>query len=190
MIFLKKTKFNSLGEALKNPVNCRVLTLRFIEENLKFHGQSFEKLENLKELFIQGDLNIWNDDEFGLPNEIGNLTKIEKLELLNLPIIDFPQWILNLKRLKHLMIRGTELQIIPNSIGQLSELTTLRIENCPLKELPKNLKELKKLKILGLSDTMLTEINKDYLPTNLKEINLAGTVLYNISDELMGRHLK
>lgn len=180
MRFTVKTKFDSLLEALKTPSDCRVLNLLFIKENLKHQGQSFKKLENLEELFIQGDPNIYTDNEFELPDEIGQLTKIKKLILLNLPIKDFPYWILNLKRLTYLMIRGTDIDIIPSSINQLSELTTLRIENCPLKVLPTELKEMKKLMELGLSDTTLIKIDKENLPASLKKIDLVGTPLYDL----------
>lgn len=190
MRFTTRTKFDSLIEALSAPTDCRVLNLLFIKENLKHLGQSFKKLENLEELFIQGDISIWSDNEFELPDEIGQLKKIEKLTLLNLPIKDFPHWTLNLKRLKYLMIRGTDINILPSSINQLSELTTLRIENCPLTALPTELKEMKKLKELGLSDTMLTKIDKENLPTSLKKINLAGTQLFDAVIELSGGQIK
>jgi len=153
-------------------------------------GQAFRKLENLRELSIQGDVSIFSDEEFDLPEEIGQLTKIEKLTLLNLPIKDFPHWTLNLKRLKYLMIRGTDLQILPSSIKQLSELTTLRIENCPLTALPTDLKEMKKLKNLGLSDTKLTIVNNETLPASLRKINLTGTQLFDVDIKIADRHLK
>ncbi len=190
MKFTIRTKFDSLIEALRVPADCRVLNLLFIKENLKHLGQSFKKLENLEELFIQGDITICSDNKFQLPDEIGQLKKLEKLTLLNLPIKDFPHWTLNLKRLKYLMIRGTDIDILPSSINQLSELTTLRIENCPLTVLPTELKEMKKLKELGLSDTMLTKIDKKYLPTSLKKINLAGTQLFDAVIELADRQIK
>jgi Leucine-rich repeat (LRR) protein len=190
MKFTTRTKFDSLIEALKSPTDCRTLNLLFVKENLKHLGQSFRKLENLRELFIQGDVGVFYDEEFDLPEEIGQLTKIEKLTLLNLPIKDFPRWTLNLKRLKYLMIRGTDLQILPGSIKQLSELTTLRIENCPLTALPTDLKEMNKLKNLGLSDTKLTIINQETLPTSLRKINLAGTQLFDTDIKITGRHLK
>ena len=190
MRFTTRTKFNSLIEALRAPTDCRVLNLLFIKENLKHLGQSFKKLENLEELFIQGDISICSDNEFELPDEIGQLKKLEKLTLLNLPIKDFPHWTLNLKRLKYLMIRGTDISILPSSINQLSELTTLRIENCPLTTLPTELKEMKKLNELGLSDTMLTKIDKEDLPTSLKKINLAGTQLFDTVSELSDGRIK
>jgi len=179
MGFFTKTKFDSLTEALKSPGDCKILNMLFIKENLKYSGQAFKKLENLRELWIQGDVSIFHDEEFGLPEEIGQLTKLEKLTILNLPVKEFPVWTLNLNRLKHLMIRGTDLEILPGSITQLSKLKTLRIENCPLTTLPPELKEMKKLKTLGLCDTKLIKLDTENLPTSLRKIDLAGTQLYS-----------
>lgn len=189
MRIFARTKFDSLVEATKAPADCKSLHL-LVKENLKYAGQFFIKLENLRELFIRGDVSVYHDDTFELPEEIGQLKKIEKLTLLNLPVKDFPQWILYLKRLKYLMIRGTDVQILPGSVKLLSELKTLRIENCPLTALPPDLKEMGKLRNLGLSDTKLTTINQETLPPSLRIINLEGTRLFGTEIKINGRVLK
>jgi hypothetical protein len=49
---------------------------------------------------------------------------------------------------------------------------------------------MKKLKKLGLSDTMMTKIDKKDLPTSLKKINLAGTQLFDAVIELADGQIK
>ena len=61
MKWFAKSEFDSLDEAVKSPNNCRTLTLFFIKDNLKDLGPSFLKLENLKNLSIQGDPSIYYD---------------------------------------------------------------------------------------------------------------------------------
>jgi Leucine-rich repeat (LRR) protein len=157
---------------------------------LKLAGNSFLKLTNLSELFIQGHTSIFYDKEFVLPEEIGNLTGLKKLSLLNLPIAEFPIWITNLKDLEYLMIRGTDLVMLPGSIRQLTKLKTLRIENCPLATLPIELSELTRLKQLGLSDTKVTALDKYSLPHSLRRISLAGTSLFSSNLTSIGTKLR
>jgi len=184
MRWVIKTKFTSLDEAVKSPNRCRTLNLLFIKKTFKDSGSSLVKLRNLRELHIQGDPSIYDDYEFSLPSEIGELTELRKLTLLNLPITIWPGWIWKLKKLEYLMIRGTDINVIPSEISQLSLLTTLRIENCPLTNLPPELARLRKLKNLGLSDSKLTMIEKSSLPSGLRKINLPGTALFSSIDKV------
>jgi Leucine-rich repeat (LRR) protein len=166
-----KTKFNSLDEAVKSPTWCRTLDLMFIKKSFKDSGLSLAKLKNLRKLHIQGDVSIYDDYEFSLPSEIGTLTKLTMLSLLNLPIKIFPDWIFDLVKLEYLMVRGTDIDVIPGEIFRLKQLQTLRVENCPLATIPPGLIELKKLKYLGVVDTKITTIDEKILPPKLRRIS-------------------
>lgn len=168
-----KTKFHSLSEAIKNPTWCRTLNLIFIKKDFKDSGLLLAKLKNIRKLYIQGDPSIYHDYEFSLPPEIGTLTKLTTLSLLNLPIQEFPDWVFNLTKLEYLMIRGTDVETIPGKISYLHKLKTLRVENCPLPALPPELIELRKLKELGLSDTAVTMVDKKILPPKLRRVYLS-----------------
>lgn len=178
MYFFKKTKFSSLSDAIQNPKNCKKLSLRFIEYNLKDKGVVFSQFINLKTLKIQADPVIFNLTDFELPKEIAGLRKLKKIELLNLPFKTFPEWITGIKSLKYLMIRGNDIDSIPNSISQLDNLKTLRVENCRLNKLPATLNQMQNLRILGLSDTDLTDLSPHLFPEKLKEISLSGRQKY------------
>ncbi|MFC0780745.1 leucine-rich repeat domain-containing protein [Flavobacterium sp. HJSW_4] len=182
MNIFRKTKFSSLIEASKNPKNCKKLTLRFYDENLKNKGEIFSEFINLEVLEMQADPSIYHLDDFEFPAEIGNLKKLKKVWFLNFPLKTFPEWISKLKSLQYLMVRGNDIEIIPDSISQLEKLKTLRIENCPLSKIPKTLHQMQNLQVLGLSDTKLTDLNPNLFPKHLKEINFSGTGIYNKED--------
>ncbi|WP_415328827.1 leucine-rich repeat domain-containing protein [Chryseobacterium sp. MMS23-Vi53] len=182
MYFFKKTKFSSLNEAIQNPKNCKKLSLRFIEYNLKDKGAIFSQFINLNVLEIQADPSIYDLDDFELPKEIAGLKKLNKIWLLNLPFKTFPEWITNIKSLKYLMIRGNDIDSIPDSICQLDNLKTLRVENCKLNKLPSTLNQMQSLKSLGLSDTDLTDLNPNLFPKNLEELNLSGSRKFEDDD--------
>ncbi len=178
MHFLKKTKFSSIKEALQKPHDCKNLSLFWIKENFKDKGDIFSKFINLEELKMQGDPTIYDINDFELPKEIANLPKLKNISLLNLPFEIFPEWIMSIKSLQYLMIRGSSIDSIPDSILQLDKLKTLRIENCDLNKLPKKFNQMENLKILGLRDTKLTDLSSELFPKNLKEINFSGTKKY------------
>ncbi|RZK11657.1 MAG: leucine-rich repeat domain-containing protein, partial [Flavobacterium sp.] len=153
MHFFKKTKFKSLEECNSDPKNCRELRLMFVNKNLNNFGDIFSNLENLKILEIHADPAIYSLADFELPAEIGNLRKLERLSLVNLPFQMFPEWITNIKSLRYLMVRGNDIKTIPESINQLENLSYLGIENCNLYTLPKTLSLMTNLRHLGLCDT-------------------------------------
>lgn len=182
MYIFRKTKFSSLEKALKRPKNCKKLTLICYDQNLKDKGEIFSQFVNLEILELQADPSIYYLDDFEIPAEIGNLKKLKKISVLNFPVKTFPEWILEIKSLQYLMLRGTDITEIPDSIFRLEKLKTLRIENCKLSKTPKTLSQMKNLKILGLSDTVLTDFSPSLFPPNLKEISFSGAGIYKKED--------
>jgi hypothetical protein len=189
-MWMIKSQFDSLNDAIKNPGRCKALKLLFIKKDLGDSGPNLAMLKNLRELFIQADPSIYDNYEFEVPPEIGELTELKKLSLLNVPFKNWPTWVFKLKHLEYLMIRGTEIDSIPCNISRLTELKTLRVENCEVTKLPSELRDLRKLKNLGLSDTKLSSIDKNDLPLGLRKINLAGTKLFASVNEIVDRRLK
>jgi hypothetical protein len=112
-MFIHKSTFNSLEETTRNPGRCKKLNLLFVKMDFADAGPRLLALKNLRELFIQGDHSIFDNDEFTVPPEIGELTKLRRLSLLNVPLRTWPTWILKLRVLEYLMIRGTDIDSIP-----------------------------------------------------------------------------
>jgi hypothetical protein len=189
-MWMIKSKYDSLDDAVKNPGRCKTLNLLFVKKELGDYGSRLALLTNLRELFIQADPSIYDNYEFTVPPEIGELTELKKLSFLNVPFRTWPTWVFKLRYLEYLMIRGNEINFIPRDISSLTELKTLRVENCELTMLPPELRDLRKLENLGLSDTKLTSIDKGDLPLGLRKINLAGTKFFHSVDEIVNRRLK
>lgn len=150
----------------------KVKRLNLISETEINHLNSFAdqlyKFKKLKELFIHTEINYSKD----LPKEIGDLKTLRKLRILNYPFKEFPLWVLKLKNLEELLIRGNELEKFPEEIRKLSKLKTLRIENCELKEVPNGIFNLKNLEYLSFQGTKLENVDVRKLPENLKTLNL------------------
>jgi Leucine-rich repeat (LRR) protein len=154
----------------------KVLSIVLPDFDLCEYGEDFLKFKKLKELILQSDVLQPNL----LPDDFGKLQTIESLYILNFNYKEFPEWIFNLKNIRHLMLRGNDIEKIPDDITKLKKLEKLRIENCALKELPISFSELRNLKQLLLSDNSnLTTLNADTLPNKLKVLNLAASGISN-----------
>jgi hypothetical protein len=182
MRLFRQHKFSDLKSALIHSEDCEILNLMFIDFNPKDLGFDFLRLKNLKELYIQAHPSIYELQDFDLPIEIGQLSNLKVLSLLNLPLKTFPIWATKLHKLEYLMVRGTDLTTIPSSVSELKNLKTLRIENCPLNKLPIALRQMDKLRHLGFCDTRLTYLGEELFPTNLKTLDFSGTSCYDIRD--------
>lgn len=170
----KPRLFTALPAALVAPASCRRLHL-LVGDSLEQAGSQFLQLSRLQELYIQGDNSKLSSGAlFGLPAEIGQLHTLQKLSFLNLPI-DFPEWIVNLKNLRYLMVRGTDLTNIPPWISELKQLHTLLIEVCDITTLPDTMRHMNHLQGLGLCDTHLLYVTPEQLPQRLKWLHFAGS---------------
>ncbi|KAK3435892.1 hypothetical protein EUGRSUZ_C00330 [Eucalyptus grandis] len=92
-----------------------------------------------------------------LPEQLGELEKLEEFVVCHTPIEEFPACIGSLKKLKRLSTTGwgdragLSMVRIPSSIGKLGELLELNLSYTSIKELPESIGELNKLKILKIS---------------------------------------
>jgi Leucine-rich repeat (LRR) protein len=159
-------KFDDVERALLHPE--KVKSLRVVHyPSLIEKAQDFTKFSNLKELYVHSDV---TSSGF-IPEQIGSLVTLKKLELLNVPFTVFPEWIFRLKNLEYLMLRGHEITNIPNGIAELKKLKVLRLENCALEILPNDLGQLKNLKELSVVDTSV-EIEMVVFPQSLKKLRV------------------
>jgi len=163
--YVRPKMYESLEDAVKNRQFCKRLWLLYPNSDLKPYGNQFLKLIKLKSLNIQCSIEF-DASSFSLPEEIGQLTQLEKLVLLNVPLSRFPDWIRKLINLQYLVVRGNDITQIPPFIENLTKLKILGVENCDLSSLPKELRKLERLTELWLSDTKIPYFPINYLPLN------------------------
>lgn len=173
--FPKENVFNSFAKALRSPEKVRCLDPNFEGDdlNMKHLPPGLGNLVNL-EVFSFGCLEQLEE----LPEEIGNLRKLEELivdngngcsmnirlprsigKLENLRVLRLygaidtpalPDTIGNLRKLEVLDIARNGLKIVPPQIARLSNLKTLRLEYNDLRRLPDFVGDFKNLKELSL----------------------------------------
>ncbi|MHA2394700.1 MAG: leucine-rich repeat domain-containing protein [Promethearchaeota archaeon] len=122
---------------------------------------------NIKEVVLEGIFNIRIPFQIGfltsleeltiysehtiieLPDTIGDLINLKKLDLLNCDVKNIPQAITKLKSLRSLSL-PYYISSIPDWIGTLTNLEELKISVHDIKEIPTFIKYLKNLKILKI----------------------------------------
>ena len=162
----------SMG-SLTNLKTIRLQTHHFPEEicdfsNLEYlsvHGNCIEELptsigslKNLKELTTQisgyeGSMASENI----VPNEIGDLTSLETLNLGYSNIASLPRSIGNLKNLKTLYLHFSEITTLPDEIGCLTNLKDVDLRCHTLSTLPPTILNLKNLEHFHIIDESLLE---------------------------------
>ena len=125
--------------------------------------------------------NLFADDSqksTQIPDEVFELTHLEKLDLSNNQLTNFPDSLTNLSNLTELNLRRNQLTNLPESLGNLSNLTILDLKENRLDRLPNSLGNLSKLQKLYLNTNRLF-----ILPDSLGRIfNLV--VLYLSNNQL------
>lgn len=157
-------EYNDINRAVRFSKSVKKLNV-LLPENLNNYSAEFSKFVNLQSLDIHAKLNHVPY----LPEQIGSLSMLKRLSILNVPFIEYPLWIFGLKNLEYLMVRGHEIKYIPLGVAALSKLKVLRLENCDLVKLPEDLRDLKKLEELSVVDTNIT-ISPEVLPIGLKRL--------------------
>ena len=110
-----------------------------------------------------------------LPESIGQLTKLRKLDLSHVyskkeeknQLTVLPPSLGQLTQLTELDLSSNQLTTLPDSLGQLSQLTNLNLSNNGLTALPDSLGQLTQLTSLNLSKNQLTS-----LPPSLGQLTL------------------
>jgi len=87
-----------------------------------------------------------------LPESIGKLSSLQKLDLEGNKLTTLPKSISKLTSLQELKLWDNQLSTLPESIGQLSSLKLLRLESNQLTTLPESFSQLKSLENISLSN--------------------------------------
>jgi Leucine-rich repeat (LRR) protein len=164
--------FQDLVQALQHPEIVTVLSLQEYAPECKHLPSQIGTLINLKELYISCLENIED-----LPQEIGNLTKLEKLVIDNgngcQMNVSIPESIGNLKKLKVLRLYGaldarefssrsntsrSQIKRLPESMKYLTNLEELDLGRNGMKTVPPQIAFLHNLKKLVLDANEIHEI--------------------------------
>jgi len=135
------------------------------------------KYSSLKELIIKGNKKIDS-----IPDELGQLTKLEKLVLSGCSIVN-SKALSNLKNLKYLDLSLSLNGVVPEEIGQLEKLESLYLWSNRLTNLPESLFNLKNLQTLDLSNNELTSQSSNINNlNNLQNLDLENCGLKEIPE--------
>jgi len=120
-----------------------------------------------------------------LPENIGMLKNLRRLNLKDTGISILPESIGKLTSLEVLNLRGTRVSYLPESIGNLHNLKMLDIINTEIKTLPDSIGRAKSLEILHLSETKLIELPDTIGNLNaLRVLNLRGSRIDSLPETI------
>jgi len=93
-----------------------------------------------------------------LPESLGQLTQLQKLELSNNQLTALPEWMGQLTQLQKLGLSHNQLTTLPDWLGQFTKLQQLELSRNRLAALPESLGQLTNLRELALSDNQLSRL--------------------------------
>lgn len=165
---------DSLAEIVKNYIIFNTLELKFnrIDFNLR-NGLLIElDLSNVSSHISRS--NILKS----LPNFIGELTHLKKLDLKINRLSTLPESICSLSSLKFIDLSYNKIKYLPKSIGSLKSLKTLYLRYNDLKSIPNSISSLNNLRILDLRVNKLTNLNDSISQlSSLEILDLHGNQL-------------
>lgn len=114
-----------------------------------------------------------------IPPEIGKLSELFSIEIMNQPITILPDEIGNLTQVTILTITDCkELSSLPDSIGNLVNLTSLDLSGSGITHLPESIGNLVNLTYLDISNTKITQLPESIRNlTRLETFKRAGLSL-------------
>ncbi|MEM7530934.1 MAG: leucine-rich repeat domain-containing protein [Chloroflexota bacterium] len=116
-----------------------------------------------------------------IPDELGELTSLEKLSLSDVGLTNLPSSIISLTSLVELDLSYNELTTLPDAFGNLDSLAELSLESNQLITMPQQLNDLDNLRILSIRDN---KFNVELTWDLLKSLDLSEPYLSAIPDEI------
>lgn len=110
-----------------------------------------------------------------IPESIGNLIRLQVLNITENKLTTLPTSIGNLSQLRQLILGPNQLTELPSTIGGLSRLQELHINNCNLTDLPPSFSDLKSLQVLDIGNNNFTEVPESLqgVAGNLISLNMS-----------------
>ncbi|MEM7530933.1 MAG: leucine-rich repeat domain-containing protein, partial [Chloroflexota bacterium] len=132
-------------------------------------------------------IDLWlNDNQLAtIPATLGELSRLEQLQLYNNQLTVLPVGLGSLSELKTLSVSGNALSSLPSDLGQLPKLTTLWLSNNQLEWLPTELGDLAQLDKLSVySNQLVTVPNSIGNLTTLTTLDFERNQLTELPAEL------
>mgnify|MGYP001796531302 CR=1 FL=1 len=149
----RKDKNSYLYTVLQEDEGERVVTLFLVDDSkkpLRKLPQEIGQLTHLEKLLCAGNqLTV-------LPKEIGQLKKLKNLDCSNNQLTRIPKEIGQLVSLKKLNYAKNRLTALPTAIGKLRKLKKFNCSDNRLVVLPQQIRQLKRLEKLNCSNNRLT----------------------------------
>jgi len=154
-------------------------TTKWGEKSLKHHAGYVIENGQIVELSLFGfRLPI-------LPEEIGELTQLRKLNLSNNNLNSLTESFTNLKSLQIIDLSWNQFTILPEFIGELNSLIKIDLQYNRLSSLPDSIGNLRLLKVLNLTDNPLKELPESIGQLmNLEEISLENCHLHYLPNSI------
>ena len=148
-------------------------------KNLPELPDSIGRLTNLEKLNLSGN------QLRSLPDSIGNLTNLKELDLLHNRLDSLPDSMGNLVNLQFLQLTANRLNSLPTSIGNLVNLKKLHLSYNKLHRLPESIGNLANLEALGLGGSPLGSLPDSIGNlTKLQILHLSGSGLSSLPDSI------
>ena len=141
--------------------------------------------DSIGALTMLNKLNLSGTQISNLPHSIGSLTQLELLDLRRSKLKHLPNSIGKLVNLRKLDLSNCEVENLPDSIGSLSQLELLDLRRSKLKHLPNSIGKLVNLRILHLPNFELENLPHSIGSlTMLKELNISGTKISTLPESI------
>ncbi|MGV3721345.1 MAG: COR domain-containing protein [Actinomycetota bacterium] len=153
---------------------------------LNLSGQGLTSLPpELGQLTHLTSLWLINNQLAELPPELGQLTKLTTLLLSNNRLSALPSELGQLTNLHTLWLNNNQLSGLPPELGQLTKLTTLLLSSNPLSAVPPELGQITSLHTLWLGNNQWTHVPTELFElANLTTLDLSGNRLPDVPVEL------
>ncbi len=148
-------------------------------------GSALPLPDNIGNLTSLIKLNLDHNQVGSLPATIGNLTTLQQLKLGVNRLTSLPEAIGQLKSLQTLWLNGNELSSLPETLGNLNELRELKLVCNKLSSLPESIGQLKSLQELSLGDNKLSSLPEAIGQlTSLKNLDIQTNMLSSLPESI------
>jgi internalin A len=147
--------------------------------------------KELKELIAKAKTEQWTQLYFSnktitkIPEEIGDLTSLQYLDLSNNQIAEVSGVISRLISLRAIYLSNNQITKIPEEIGDLTSLQYLNLSNNQIAEVSGVISRRTSLRAFDLSDNQITEISEVISKlTSLQNLNLSNNQIIEIPEAI------